>query len=138
MVHLLEQLEQRLGALRADEDGLDWPSAMRPPARRSRDVCCAFSNWPRANGPSQGRVRPLRATTMNDRLAELADLQDKLVRIIYSLGKRDAPVPVAAAACRDALGVDDDVLKHVVDRLETRELLNSSCHQARCSSLVVA
>lgn len=63
---------------------------------------------------------------MNDRLAELADLQNKLVQIVYALGKRHGPTPVPQAACRSALEADQDVFKHVVDRLEVRELLNSS------------
>ena len=64
---------------------------------------------------------------MNDIwLAELAGLQDELVQIVYALGERDCPVPVPKAACRDALGVDDDVLKHVMDRLETRVLMRSN------------
>lgn len=67
------------------------------------------------------------ATSMHDKLVEYAALQNELVRIVYTLGETDAPVLVPEAACREALGVAADVFAHVVIRLQTREVLNSSC-----------
>ena len=67
--------------------------------------------------PSRYARRPKRPRCKTSWSSTL-HLQNELVRIVYALGGKDAPVPVPEAACREALAVAVDVFEHVVIRLK--------------------